>query len=510
MAKRHYRRDVEKKPVVHEETRLFCERSLCGCVLVDAGRSLKECASVGLSEDDFSNDTCRMLFQTVRGLVDAGKPADPMIVGDTRKFTSIQLQAFMDGCATSAHAGYYAQKVKFFSRCCSAMSKLKGFAESGNWSAMSVALQECARDSVLSASGSLSVNVGGLLGYEPPPPKWILDGIFEKGNKVLVVGSSKTRKSFFAIQLALCVSAGLPFVGIDIATPRRVLLVNLENPEEWEHRRILKMSRTMQVDDYMLGDRFWLTNGRGKFLDLKAIKAEAMQHRADVIVLDPLYKLDGGADECDMQERKRLIEDLERVSAETGAAIVYVHHDAKGNAGDRDIRDRGAGSSIINRDVDATLALTAWGDKKNDNYKNLTVLSRLARNSPQCDDITIEFSNNTFVLREEIEPFKATSKTVSESRKSVGNDKEDAKELATMSAMGDAVSMSELRDFGVKKFGDKRCRRAINFLIENVNMFGVSMWRDPKNKRGFVGLSSAIGRRLEELKIDPESGEIIK
>ena len=70
------------------------------------------------------------------------------------------------------------------------------------------------------------MNVGGLLGYEPPSPKWVLDGIFEKGNKVLVVGSSKTRKSFFAIQLALCVSAGLPFVGIDVAAPRRVLLVS--------------------------------------------------------------------------------------------------------------------------------------------------------------------------------------------------------------------------------------------------------------------------------------------
>lgn len=52
-----------------------------------------------------------------------------------------------------------------------------------------------------------------------------------------------------------------------------------------------------------------------------------------MIILDPLYKLDGGADESDMAGRKRLVAELERMSERTGAALVIVHHDPKGAAG---------------------------------------------------------------------------------------------------------------------------------------------------------------------------------
>jgi RecA-family ATPase len=75
-------------------------------------------------------------------------------------------------------------------------------------------------------------DVAEWLGRTPPPPDYILDGVFETGSRVMLVGSSKTRKSFMAAQLAVCLATGQGFIGIRVPKPRRVLLANLENARD--------------------------------------------------------------------------------------------------------------------------------------------------------------------------------------------------------------------------------------------------------------------------------------
>ncbi len=253
------------------------------------------------------------------------------------------------------------------------------------------------------------VNAAFLLDRVPPPPDYIVCGAFETGSRVLLVGSSKTRKSFASLQLALCVASGGEFVGMAVPRARRVILANLENAADWQHRRLLAMCQALALPASALGDRLVIMNGRGKGVDLPQIEAAAVKHRAEVIICDPLYKLDGGADESDMGERKDLVRRLEKMGETTGAALVYVHHDSKGKSGDRDIRDRGAGSSIINRDVDCTLALTPWGDRNDAEADSLTVLEVLARNSPQRPESTLVFDSGAFFADPSRVPCKATS-----------------------------------------------------------------------------------------------------
>ena len=253
------------------------------------------------------------------------------------------------------------------------------------------------------------VNAAFLLSRVPPPPDYIVCGAFETGSRVLLVGSSKTRKSFASLQLALCVASGTEFAGMAVPRARRVILANLENAADWQHRRLLAMCQALALPASALGDRLVIMNGRGKGVDLPQIGAAAVRHRAEVIICDPLYKLDGGADESDMSERKRLVSELEKMGETTGAALVYVHHDSKGKSGDRDIRDRGAGSSIINRDVDCTLALTPWGDRNDTDADSLTVLEVLARNSPQRPESTLVFDAGAFFADPDRVPCKASS-----------------------------------------------------------------------------------------------------
>ena len=64
----------------------------------------------------------------------------------------------------------------------------------------------------LAAAGITFAEWREFMAAEPPPFDWIIDGVVAKGMKGDLLAKSKRWKSFFAMQLALCVSAGIPFL----------------------------------------------------------------------------------------------------------------------------------------------------------------------------------------------------------------------------------------------------------------------------------------------------------
>lgn len=106
---------------------------------------------------------------------------------------------------------------------------------------------------------------------------------------------------------------------------------------------------------------------------------------ADLVVVDPLYKFHDG-DEISAKDMKVPLKEFDELIARSGAALLYVHHDAKGTAGDRDIRDRGSGSGALARDYDANFTLTPHRD-----YEDAVVVETLFRNYPPRDKFSIEW-----------------------------------------------------------------------------------------------------------------------
>ena len=94
----------------------------------------------------------------------------------------------------------------------------------------------------------------------------------------------------------------------------------------------------------------------------------------------------------------------------TGAAIGYVHHDAKGSPGDRNIQDRGAGSNVLARDYDACLALSEHASSP-----GAVVIEALLRNYPPMENFSIQWTNDgegyCFRRADDIIPEKKTSRT---------------------------------------------------------------------------------------------------
>lgn len=259
------------------------------------------------------------------------------------------------------------------------------------------------------------VNASNWLNEEPLEPDQILEDTLDAGDKMAILASSKLWKSFFADQFAMCVAAGRDFLVWKVLKSRRVLLCQFEVRTHHKHRRIKRIARALGITSADLGDRLQILNARGLGISgpagLERIRQKAVEFQPEVIIFDPLYKLAAGVENA-AEDMKVILNAFDQLAEQTGAAIVYVHHDAKGSPGDRDIRDRGAGSNVLGRDYDACLTLTAHAQDTDS-----AVVEVLLRNYRPIEPFTITWNYDQedggycFRLADDMVPEKKTSKT---------------------------------------------------------------------------------------------------
>jgi hypothetical protein len=190
---------------------------------------------------------------------------------------------------------------------------------------------------------------------EPPDRDPVIEKHFDAGALVAILAPSKCRKSFFALQLAACIASGHDFIGLKIHKPRRVLLVQFEVTGADVHRRLKMMERGFRGKPNT-EDRLLIFNARGHEFDLSRFAYVIRESRAEVVIFDPLYSMQEGG-ENGAEDMKPIFKSFLQICKDSGAAVAYVHHDAKGNAAARSTRDRGSGSGVIGRAYDAAFCL---------------------------------------------------------------------------------------------------------------------------------------------------------
>jgi len=225
---------------------------------------------------------------------------------------------------------------------------------------------------------------------EPPPLDPIIEDMFETTDKVALIGASKLRKSFLALQIALHLAAGMELLAWKVPKRRKVLLVQLEMKAGHFHRRVRKMAHTLGITRTVIDSNLQIINGRGVTVDMDAVAAYAKDFGAEIIIFDPLYKLLLG-DENSAEDMKPVLAAFDRLAEATGAAVMYVHHDAKGNPADRNVRDRGAGSGVLGRDYDCCITMTAHRDDL-----DAVVIEVLQRNYKPQMPFTIGWCEGSF------------------------------------------------------------------------------------------------------------------
>lgn len=193
-----------------------------------------------------------------------------------------------------------------------------------------------------------------------PQPTEIVYGVLHQGCKLTLGGGSKTNKTWTFIDLSLAVSHGEPWLSFK-TTRAKVVYVNLELPEWSFHERLVACARSKQIDI----DPHWLKiwNLRGYCAPhrelLPKITDEIKDAGFGLVIVDPVYKIYGETDENSAKDIAALMNGLERVTRDTGAAIAYASHFSKGNQAGREHMDRISGSGVFARDPDAILTFTS-------------------------------------------------------------------------------------------------------------------------------------------------------
>jgi hypothetical protein len=260
--------------------------------------------------------------------------------------------------------------------------------------------------SVLQAVSALDI-----VNEEISPPEQVLEDFVDVGDVVGIFGKSKQRKSWFAMQLALCIATGEPFLQWSVSRRHRVLLLQMEVQEKHYRRRIQRVAGTMFGGAPQFKrdlDFLRIVNCRGKNVNAEQIQQLVTVLDPEVVFIDPIYTLI--AEESDQESVKSLVRSFAEI-AESGRTVFYVHHDKKGKSGDVELVDRGSGSGVIGRAYDAACFLDAHKDS--DDH---SVVQSLCRNYAGSPKFSMTWTDFVFQVDDEMPAEVATSHSESSKR----------------------------------------------------------------------------------------------
>jgi DNA-binding NarL/FixJ family response regulator len=203
-----------------------------------------------------------------------------------------------------------------------------------------------------SAKPKQEYTVSQLLKLNLPAPTWLIPGLLTEGGITVLSGRPKTGKSWLALETAGSVATGTPLLGIEPAQPAPVVYYALEDSP----RRLKSRLESMQAPET---DNLELILEAPPLLTVgeEEITTKAKDRGAKLVVIDTLAMVRApirrGADAY--AEDYAVMCALRRISQETGASILVVHHTRKAMA--EDIIDAPLGTTGITGGADTVCVL---------------------------------------------------------------------------------------------------------------------------------------------------------
>lgn len=237
---------------------------------------------------------------------------------------------------------------------------------------------------------------------EPPQ---IISGILHQGSKLVLGGGSKSFKTWTLLDLAISVAHGIPWLGRE-TTCGKVLYVNFEIQNFAWQKRINEVVKAKGIT--LNHDTFFIWNLRGHAADFKCLLPRIIEEAKGLglalVVLDPIYKLYGQGNENDSGDMAALMNGMESLAVETGAAVAFGAHFSKGNQAQKEAIDRISGSGVFARDPDSILVFT-----KHEEEGAFTVESIL-RNFETLEPFVVSWNFPLFAPANDLDPIKLKRK----------------------------------------------------------------------------------------------------
>jgi 5S rRNA maturation endonuclease (ribonuclease M5) len=204
------------------------------------------------------------------------------------------------------------------------------------------------------APPELAPDLWQFLATEDDEYDWIVPGLLERGDRLMLTGFEGLGKSMLTRQLAVTIAAGIhPFRWATTTEPRRVLFIDCENSERQSRRKFRPLAHASVRSRHRVPDGGMRLIHKPNGLDLTRkddedwLLEQVTAHQPDVLFIGPFYRLHN-ANLNDELPARRTVSVLDRARNSVGCALVIESHAGHGNSvHERDVRP--VGSSLLLR-----------------------------------------------------------------------------------------------------------------------------------------------------------------
>lgn len=215
---------------------------------------------------------------------------------------------------------------------------------------------EITSDTGVVPAPTLAVDLWDFLDASDSPPDWVVPGLLERGDRLILTGFEGLGKSMLIRQLAVCAAAGVhpfePSWNTDYRSAT-VLLIDCENSEAQSRRKLRPIATTIKQMNREIPRGTMRLLHRPEGIDLTNADDQAWlyervtAHQPDVLLLGPFYRLHN-ANMNDEQVARSVVAVLDRIRSINGCALITEAHAGHGEPG-KSRAVRPTGSSLLLR-----------------------------------------------------------------------------------------------------------------------------------------------------------------
>jgi len=325
-------------------------------------RTARDEARKHLSGGDFYSTAYETIWDAMSRLDREGKGVDPAALMSLLQATNMraaqELPNLITWPAFPDNVADYAETVREWAtrrRLNSEAMRVQQMALNPTMDASGMAATIATRFATIRDSGITadveSITLGELLSEAEDEPDWLVPGLLERRDRLMLTGEEGLGKSYMLRQIAIMAAAGLdPFdPGLRIR-PLSVLIVDCENSVRQVKRKVRPVvdfaqrhgnGRPDQVN-LLCSHRMDITADR----DLARIHRELDACQPDIVVIGPLYRLTPRAIQTD-DEAAPVLAALDTIRDRDISILIEAHAGhAIGKGGVRDLRPRGSSALL--------------------------------------------------------------------------------------------------------------------------------------------------------------------
>lgn len=221
--------------------------------------------------------------------------------------------------------------------------------------------------------------------YEAPEQVWIVNGYIPEKGFTFFAGKRSSCKTWTAINLALAVASGKPFLGSFETTKTKVLLLDEESGIDTLKERVGYVKSGMGIKGNL--ENLNYVSFSGMKLDKpgwkETLEEYIKQNEPRIIIVDSLRRIIAG-EENDATTLNQFFTEVARpITEQYGCAWVFVHHLRKGQPGgkSKDIMDELRGSSEFANYADSIMTFNRIAKTEN-KFHFAHAKSRRAKEQP--------------------------------------------------------------------------------------------------------------------------------